>query len=290
MFSRETYTLRRNRLVNDVDSGLVLFLGNDEMPMNYKGNTFRFRQDSSFLYFTGLDLPGLSVVIDIDSGETTLFGDDLTIDDIIWMGPQPLLKDQAAQVGINHVRPVSAMEKYLKENARKGRKINYLPPYHEIHISRLSDLLGIKRDQIYANSSEALILAVVAQRSIKSMEEIEELEKAQHIAYDMHITAMGMARPGIFEREISGAIEGVAASRGPGVSFPVILSIRGEILHNHYHGNQLKDGDMIINDSGAESELHYASDITRTFPVSGTFTSPQRDIYEIVLAAQISFD
>jgi Xaa-Pro aminopeptidase len=138
-----------------------------------------------------------------------------------------------------------------------------------------------------ADSSEALILEVVAQRSIKSTEEIGEMEKASLIAFEMHTAAMRAAKPGLYEREIAGLIEGIALSRGPGVSFPVILSIRGEILHNQFHGNLLKDGDMLINDSGAESEMHYASDITRTFPVNGIFSEKQRSIYEIVLKAQI---
>ncbi len=286
MFSRDTYIQRRKKLVNDIENGLVLFLGNHEMPMNYKSNTYRFRQDSSFLYFTGLDLPGLSAVIDVEMGETILFGDDLGIDDIIWMGPQPLLKDQAERVGIRQIQPGKDLEKYLQENISKGRRIHYLPPYHESHVSKLASLTGAGRDEISSGFSDELILAVVAQRSIKTEEEIEELEKAQHIAYEMHTTAMRLARPGIYERDIAGAIEGIALSKGAGTSFPVILSIQGEILHNHYHGNQLKDGDMIINDSGAESEMHYASDITRTFPVSGIFTTRQKEIYEIVLAAQ----
>ena len=226
-------------------------------------------------------------MIDVDSGETVLFGDDLTIDDIIWMGPQASLSDQAERVGINRIQPAGNLGEILKDNIGRGRKIHYLPPYHESHTTRISDLTGRKREQIVLESSEELILAVVGQRSIKSEEEIKEIEKAQHIAFEMHTTAMRMAKPGLYERDIAGAIEGIALAMGPGTSFPVILSVRGEILHNHYHGNQLREGDLIINDSGAESDMHYASDITRTFPVNGTFSNEQKNIYKIVLAAQV---
>jgi Xaa-Pro aminopeptidase len=288
MFSREIYAQRRKKLVNDVESGLILFLGNEEIPMNYSGNTFRFRQDSSFIYFFGLDLPGLAAVIDADSDEAILFGDDPGLDDIIWMGAQPLLKDLALNVNVDQVKPSSELALFLKKARAQKRIIHYLPPYQAAHIIKISDLTGQKVDLVKQAGSEVLIRSVIAQRSIKTAEEIEQIEQALAITYKMHTTAMRMARAGLLEREIAGVIEGIALSGGPGPSFPVILSVRGEILHNHHHDNVLQNGDLVINDSGAESELHYAGDITRTFPVSGRFTPQQKDVYEIVLAAQMA--
>lgn len=288
MFDRKVYIARREKLSREVAAGLILLPGNDEMPMNYKNNTYRFRQDSSFLYFNGLDLPGLAVVIDADKNKTILFGNDLGLDDIIWMGPQTPLAEQASGVGIDEVQPLRHLPGYIGEAIEKKRPLHYLPPYHESQISNLSQSTGWPRGKVEGRASEVLIRAVIGQRSIKGSEEIEELEEAVDIARDMHITVMKMAKAGNTESEIAGHIEGIALARGAGVSFSVILSIHGEILHNHSHGNRLSDGDLLINDSGAESALHYASDITRTIPVGGRFTQRQKDIYQIVLRSQMA--
>jgi Xaa-Pro dipeptidase len=202
------------------------------------------------------------------------------------MGPQTPLADQAAAVGIEDVQSSGNLTDYIQQALGKKRFLHYLPPYHDVHISKLSNYTGWPRDKVQRGASQPFREAVISQRSVKGTEEIEELEKALDIAYDMHTTTMRMAKAGISEREIAGRIEGIALSAGAGVPFPVILSIHGEILHNHRHDNILSPGDMLINDSGAESNLHYASDITRTVPVGGRFTGKQNDIYQIVLAAQ----
>jgi Xaa-Pro aminopeptidase len=287
MFKKEIYIRRREELIKKVKSGIILMLGNDEIPMNYAANPYYFRQDSTFLYYFGLDLPGLSAIINADENECNLFGDDPVLDDIIWMGPQEPLSDQAAQVGVEKVSPSGELENVLKKTVSNGCKVHFLPPYRAEHQIKYTKNLHLKNESIIEKTSSILIKAVIEQRSVKIEEEIEEIEKAHSIAYEMHTTAMRMSKAGIYERDISGAIEGIALAAGGYVAFPVILSRHGEILHNHHHGNLLRDGDMVINDSGAENSMHYASDITRTFPVSGKFTMQQKEIYEIVLKAQI---
>jgi len=285
MFHENIYRKRRGDLRRQIASGLILFLGNTEASFNYPANTYHFRQDSDFLYFFGLDHPDLAALIDVDSGSEIIFGNDLDMDDIIWMGPQPSMKDRAAKVGISNTLPLGKLSEVLGEALGKNRKIHYLPPYRGDNLIKISDLLGISVTQVKEEISEYLIRAVVKQRIIKDEFEIKEIEFALDIAYEMHTTAMKMARPGVVEREIAGTIEGIANSMGNGVSFPIILSIDGQTLHNHYHGNTLEKGRMMVTDAGAESLLHYASDITRTVPVGGKFNNKQQEIYELVLKA-----
>jgi len=285
MFSKETYIRRRTALKKQIKTGLVFFPGNTEACFNYPDNTYHFRQDSDFLYFFGPDHPGMAGLIDMESGDDFIFGNDVDMDDIIWMGPQPTIADQAKQAGVEKTFSLAHLSKFIKEARDKDRKIHYLPPYRGGNKIWIAELLGIRPGQVKEKSSVDLIKAVVKLRLIKDPGEIGEIEAALDIAWHMHTTAMKMAKPGVAEREIAGAIEGIALSMGSGVSFPIILSINGQTLHNHYHGNILQKGRMMVTDAGAESLLHYASDITRTVPVGGKFNERQRRIYEIVLRA-----
>jgi Xaa-Pro aminopeptidase len=262
------------------DRGLILLPGLTESPINYPGNTYRFRQDSSFLYFIGLALPDLAAVIDTETGETTLFGDDFTIDDIIWMGPQPRIAELAAQVGISKTAPRAELINTIAAAEKKGRTVHFLPPYR-------AEIKTLIISMLSANNtpSEDLIRAVVAMRDKKSPEEIAAIEEACATGYEMHTLAMQMCQPGVSEREIAGAIEGVALRKGWGTSFHSIVSQHGETLHNHSHNGILQSGHMLLVDAGAEAVSGYASDFTRTIPVGGRFTSRQKDIYDIVLAA-----
>lgn len=285
MFDSKVYSDRRNRLRSILNDGVALFLGNRESPMNYRANTFHFRQDSSFLYFFGLDQPGLAGLIDCTTGEDTIYGNDITMEDIVWMGGQPSIRERASLAGVTRSFPYKELTRHLETIMRKGKTIHYLPPYRAETVIELGWLTGIHHMQVPAESSEELIQAVVQLRSVKDEHEIKDLEYAIDIAYEMHTAVMRMARPGMYERELAGVIEGISLSHGRPVAFPVILSIDGQILHNHYHGNKLADGRMIVTDAGTESPNGYASDITRTVPVSGTFSARQREIYEIVLKA-----
>jgi Xaa-Pro aminopeptidase len=287
MFKSDVYSKRREALRKKMKTGLALFIGNTESPMNYPANTYHFRQDSDFLYFFGLDIPGFTGLMDFDSGKVRLFGNDFDMDDIIWMGPQPTVKDLALKCGVTDTLPSSKLEEILREAISKKRMIHFLPPYRGETKMMLGSLLKENPCQMKTLASTDLIKAVVSLRGIKEKVEIDEIDKAVDIAYEMHVTAMKMCKPGVKEQDIFGAIEGIALSKGGGTAFPIILSINGQTLHNHAHGNLLNKGKMMVTDAGAETNLHYASDITRTTPVGGKFSTQQKEIYEIVLKANI---
>ena len=285
MFSAKTYAARRNMLRTKIGSGIVLFPGNPLSPNNYPNNAYYFRQDSSFLYYFGLNVPSLAGLIDADTGEEALYGDDFTVEDIIWTGPQPTLRELGAKVGIAATYPLSELEKRLRKAISLGRKIHFLPPYRGETKLWLSSLLGIKPALLHDYKSVDLMFAVAEMREKKSAEEIEEMERAFQIGYKMHTLAMKMCRPGVVEREIAGAIEGIAKSYGSGVSFPSIVSQHGETLHNLNADGVLEEGRLLLCDAGGETVDNYCSDHTRTYPVSGKFTQKQKDVYNIVLAA-----
>jgi len=278
MFAKEVYWQRRKMLRAMVGEGLILFAGNEESSMNYSANTYHFRQDSSFLYFFGINKPGFYGVCDVDNDRDTLYGDDFTIDDIIWMGEQPAVSDMAADVAVEISASVNELATLLKQAMQSGRKVHLLPPYRGDHVVKLAQLMDVDHKVVSELVSQELIEAVVKLRSHKDQFEISEIEKAVAVAGIMHTTAMKMAYPGNFERELAGAIEGIALSHGGPVSFPVILSMDGQTLHNHYHGNELSEGRMVVCDAGAETAMCYASDITRTFPVGGKFSSRQKEL------------
>ncbi len=285
MFDKNTYIVRRNRLKSKGLKGVGLLLGNGESPMNCLDNTYHFRQDSSFLYFFGLDFPGLAGVIDFESGDEYIFGDDVEIDDIIWMGPQVSLKDNAAKVGITKTAPFAKLFDIVKKAIDSSRKIHFLPPYRGENKILLEKLTGLSSLSVQNHASLELIKAIISIREIKEAQEVEEIKKACATGYQMHVAAMRMAQPGTWEQKIAGTMEGISFAGGGMVSFPIILSQNGETLHNHDHSQTLEKGRLMLCDAGAESLLHYASDFTRTTPVGGQFTSKQREVYEVVLAA-----
>jgi len=287
MFETATYVNRRKKLAQSVESGLILIMGNVDVPMNYPSNTYHFRQDSNFLYFFGIDHQQMAGVIDVESGQEFLFGNDVSLESIIWMGPQPLVKDKATAVGVANAIPFSQLDEHLKQAIKYGKKIHYLPPYRAENKILMSELLDIPIAELKAKASVELINAVVAQREIKDALEIKELEKAMETAYLMHTTAMKMAKPGTWEQTIAGIVEGIAIAGGGSLSFPLILSRRGETLHNHDHSNILEEGDLLLVDGGCETTMRYCSDHTRTIPVGGKFSQKQKEIYEIVLEANI---
>jgi len=285
MFKTEVYIKRRAGLHKQMKSGLGLFVGNVDSPMNYPANPYHFRQDSDFLYYFGLDLQGLVGVMDFDSGKDWIFGNEIDLDDIIWMGPQPSVKELAEKCGIKNTSPLPRLETVLRDAVSKKRKIHFLPPYRAETKMTLGKLFGENPCELKTKPSTDLIRAVISMRAVKEAVEIDEIEKAIAVAWEMHVTAMKMCKPGTKEQEIFGAIEGIAYARGGGPSFPIILSINGQTLHNHDHGNILQKGRMMVTDAGAETNLHYSSDITRTTPVGGKFSQKQKEIYEVVLKA-----
>ena len=278
MFEKQIYVKRRATLLSKLQEagarGLVLLLGNADAPAQYKDNCYKWRQDSTWLYYMGLDEPLMAALLDIDSGEETLFADDVSMDDIIWMGPQPSVRSKADSVGIARTAPYAA----LAEAVRCGRPIHHVNPSRYYNILKLRELLGSEK-----NNSEVLTEAVISMRLVKADEEIAALDHACDLGYEMHSVARDAIAAGVLEQEIVGKMESVALSKGWGVSFPTILTQHGETLHNHLHDKLIEPGKLMVIDAGVESNEHYASDFTRTYPTSGRFSTKQKDIYQIVL-------
>ncbi|MBC6366840.1 aminopeptidase P family protein [Algoriphagus sp. AK58] len=282
-FSIETYQGRRTKLKQKMGSGILLFLGNEESSSNFKDNWYPFRQDSSFLYFFGLDMPGLAAIIDIDQDLEIIFGDNLTTEELIWQGAHPPLSELAQEIGVKLTKSKNELPKFLEKNTKQ--KIHFLPPYRPENRQKLAEWLSISYSEIPSQASVAFIKAVVALRSIKTDEEIREINKAVNISVSMHKKAMKEAQPGMKEYQLLGLVNGEALAMGGHLSFPPIITIDGQILHNHNYSNTLIPGKMLLGDFGAESAMRYAGDITRTFPVGPEFSSSQKEIYQIVFQA-----
>ncbi|MCF8244889.1 MAG: aminopeptidase P family protein [Saprospiraceae bacterium] len=288
MFPTTTYTARRERLRKDVGSSIILILGNNEAPMNYRANTYHFRQDSNFLYFFGLDQPNLASVLDVDAGEDIIFGDELTMEDVVWTGPLPTIAEQAQNIGVAKTLPFNMLGDFVKKAVAQGRPIHFTPPYRHDNMILLSDMLGQPVAKLKENASEVLIRAIVAQRSYKSAEEIAEMERAVDISGAMHVAVMKATAAGKKEAELAGIAAGIATGMGGALAYGIIMSVQGQVLHNHHHYNTLQSGQLLLGDHGAETHLHYAGDLTRTCPVDKKFTDRQRDIYNLVLDAEVS--
>ena len=284
LFTKQTYITRRATLRQKVGSGLIVLFGNNEAPCNYPANAYTFRQDSSFLYFFAQHREGLVGVIDADTGEEWLIGDDQDIEDIIWTGFVPSVHDLALEAGVGQSAPMSTLKSLIDGARAKGQTVHYLPPYRHDTMIQLADLLGIHPLETRARASVALIKAVVDMRAVKSADEIREIERAMAIGYAMHTAAMRAVRPGNTEKAIAGLMEGIAVSQGAKVSFSSIVSQHGEIFHGSPSLRPLEEGRLLLVDAGAETVNHYCSDNTRVTPVSGRFTPRQRDIYDIVVA------
>ena len=287
MFNKDFYINHRAALKNLMHKGLAIFVANDEASMNYPDNTYHYRQDSNFAYFFGLNHPDLVGVIDFESGEEILFGQEVTIDDVIWCGPLPSLQEQGEMIGIKDCRDINRFPEFIREQMEKGRMIHLTPAYRGDTKIKIANYMDIDVYEVENYVSQLLIEAIVSLREIKSDIEIKEMEYAADTAYYMQTTAMKMCKPGVIEQEISGTIEGIAIARGSSISFPNIVSMDGQTLHNHYHGNVLKEGRMMVCDCGAETFNYLDSDFTRTTPVGGKFNSRQKDVYEIVLKANM---
>ncbi|MDT0630731.1 aminopeptidase P family protein [Rubrivirga litoralis] len=285
MFAPTTYATRRAALAEAVGTGLIVLPGNDAAPMNYAGNVYAFRQDGAFRYYAGLDAPGLALALDAETGEAKLYGHDPTLDDVVWEGPLDSLADRAASVGVERTAPPDALADDVRAARRAGRTVHTLPPYRGAGRLKLAALLGVAPDAV--EPSSALVDAVVAQRLVKTDEEVAQIERALDVAADMHRLAMRLAQPGRTEQEVAGQMEGLAIGRGSHPSFPIILTRHGEVLHGHPGGAALEAGDLMLADAGAVAPgSGYAADVTRVAPVGGAFSDRQRAVVEVVLGAQ----
>ena len=281
MFSKETYLNRRKNLTMNFTDGILLFLGNIENPRNFALNQYPFRQDSNFLYYFGIQEPRIAAIIDINEDKTIVFGDELTVDDIVWMGQLETLHHKAERSGVTETRPYQQLFDYVKKAKSGQRKVHYLPPYQSANKILLSELLDCPISAF--QPSESFITSIISQRSHKEAQELEEIEKAVNVSNQMHLAVMKMARPGVKEYELVAEMLKIAQSNNQEFSYPSIMTINGQTLHNHDHSNTLKSGQLLLNDSGSESTMGYAGDLTRSFPVDVKFTTKQREIYDIVL-------
>jgi Xaa-Pro aminopeptidase len=282
-FPPATYARRREALTRDVGAGLVVLVGHGESPMDGPHNPYPFRQDPTFLYALGLDAPDLVATVDADDGRTVLYGREPSLDDVVWTGPQPSLAERAAVAGIDHTAPLADLPDALAAARRGGRPVHTLPAYRAETGRDLRRWLGLST---VPDPSEALVQAVVALREVKAPEEVAEIEDALAVSAEMHRAAFRATRPGRLERDVLAEAEAVMRARGRRFSFPPICTVHGETLHNHGASGRLRDGDLLLHDSGTTSPGHYASDVTRTAPVSGRFSERQRALYDLVLAAQ----
>ncbi len=280
---KETYIRRRKQLKHDMQRGLLLFLGNDEVGMNYADNTYRFRQDSTFLYFFGMDYAGLAAIIDVDEDSETVFGNELTIDDIVWTGTQPSLSEKASAVGITKTMPLNKLKAYIDSARQKGQPIHFLPPYRGDHRVWLWELLGIEPAAQTEQASVPFIKAIVKQRNYKDEEEIRLIEESVDLSTEMHLAAYRTVRPGIHESQVAAAVEEVACRHGNALAFPTIATVQGQVLHNHGFIHDLKEGDIFLLDAGAETKNHYAGDLSSSMPVGECFTPRQAEVYNIHL-------
>ena len=285
MFETKTYTARQKELLGKVGEGIILLFGNEESPMNYTDNTYRFRQDSTFLYYFGLSRPGLIALLDTSDARVTIYGNDFTVEDYVWMGKQPPIAEMAMLCGVEHTSSTGELYSRLSRAMERKEKIHFLPQYRHNNILKLMDLTGLSAQKVKSGASRELIKAVVSQRNYKTMEEVREIEKGVDITVEMHVKAIQMVRPGMSELDVVVEIEKIARAAGGDTAFPTIATINGQTLHNHYHGNTIKEGDLFLLDCGAETPMCYSGDLSSTFPVATSFTSVQKEIYSIVLEA-----
>ncbi len=287
MFSSETHIARRRSLAKRFSDGLLLFVGNRLSFANGPANPYPFCQDSSFLYYWGIDRPDLAAVIDLDEGTETIFGNDPDADEIVWTGPRAPLTGVGARVGVAMVRPLAGLFDVVAAAIQSGRRVRFLPPYRNGTRLLLESLTGIRADALDRHVSISFVQAVIAQRAVKSAEELREIERAVDLSGEMHVLAMTLARPGTGAQEVAGAMAHLAyGTAGCRLAYPSIVTVHGEILHTRGHEDRMARGDLVVNDTGAESPRHYASDITRTIPVGGRFSPRQHDLYTLVLNAQ----
>ncbi len=283
MFSTETYIKRREELKRLTGNGFIILFGNNETPYNYPANGYTpMRQDSAFLYYFGQHREGLVGVIDVDNNCEMLLGDDVSVEDIVWLGNVGSVESLAHQVGVSHSAPMKELKTLVEKAQAKGQTIHYLPPDRYDTQIQIMDLLGIHPSFQKEKASLKLIKAVVEMRSTKTAEEIEAIDNACDVGYLMHTKAMQLCREGITDKYIQGQMDGIALSYAQGVSFPTICTQHGEIMHGAPQNVVLEAGRLLLCDAGCELD-DYCSDNTRTMPVSGKYTSQQREIYQIVV-------
>jgi len=286
MFDANIYRSRRAALSRKLNSGLALMLGNNDVPINFAHNVFRFQQDATFLYFFGVTRPRLASLVDLESNEVVAFGDERSDDEKIWLGDVESLREEFGRAGVESLEPYSGLQAAVARASEAGRMIHFLPPYRADTANELGRVFNCSNSEVMTRSSKRLIDAVVSLREVKGPEEIDQMEQALVLTAEMHRVAMRFARPGVREREVVAEMRRVLDQNGVVEAYAPIFTRRGEILHNGSHDSHLERGDLVVNDYGAASPAGYASDITRTIPVGGRFEGLRRDLYQLLVGVQ----
>ncbi|MET0342063.1 MAG: aminopeptidase P family protein [Polyangiales bacterium] len=270
---------RRARLSGLIGAIPALIPAGSARPRNYLANTFPFRASSHFLYLVGLPLEGAGLWLDAGRAVLLLRPDDP--DDALWHGARPSSAEVGAQLGLEVARwddlPM----------LRGGRDVATLPPFDWNERHTLAGVVARDAASLGEAAHDAPLRdALIALRLVQDAGALGELRRAAAVTVDAHRAGMRATRAGVREHVVCAAMEQVVGGAGCTTAYPSIVSVHGEVLHNHHHGNLLEEGQLMLADVGAESALGYASDVTRTWPVSGTFSGSQRAIYELVLAMQ----
>jgi len=274
---------RRANLIDKLGGRPALLAAGGLVGRNYPANPYPFRASSHFLYFMGrqgAELHDSWLLFDDDGA--TLFTHGPDPDDALWHGPRPSLKELGEVLGLP-VRDVSELD-----GAVKGRDLATLPAPDAGTRRRQSSLLGRDVSVVDEGRDGALADAVISLRLIHDEDAVEGLRAAADATVAAHLAGMRATRPGMREWEVCAAMEQELLARGMGTAYGSIVSVHGEVLHNHRHENVIADGDLLLCDVGAETQGGWAGDVTRTWPVSGKFTEEQGDIYEVVRQAQLA--
>lgn len=260
--------------------GPALLFAGVAQPRNYTANTFAFRAGSHFLYFVGRAIEGAVAAIFPD-GRSIVFRPRPPADDALWHGPQPTDDVLAARLGCE-LRDLEDLAQHLDPRAAAT-----LPAIDALTRETQARLLGRPiAMRVLEGADAALADAVIALRLSHDAHAIDELRAAARATHAAHVAGMKATHPGLREWHVRAAMIGALGHENCGVAYEPIVTVHGEVLHNHHHDHALAPHDLLLADVGAETADGWAGDVTRTWPVSGTFTATQRALYEVVLASQ----
>jgi len=281
MIAPTIHAERRTRLAHTIDKPILL-MGNGERPRNLPMSTVPFRQDSTFLYFTGCTIPGAAILI--ENGESTIYLPQPAEDDALWHGVSHTIEEMAQPLGFTKVKATDCLE----QDAKKLSALETIAIPDLAQTLRAQKIYGDPLVYGQQNGSDALIDAIIQMRRILSHEEVAEMQATAVVTKAAHCAAMSITRPGVHEREVAAAFHNVVARAGLRTAYPSIVTVEGDVLHNFRYVNTAKSGQLLLLDGGAEATSGYATDVTRTWPVSGTFNTQQRAAYQAVLSSQLA--
>lgn len=281
MLDPAVHANRRASLSDGFDRPILL-MGNGERPRNLPMSTVAFRQDSTFLYFTGCTEPGAALLL--RDGQATLYLVPPADDDALWHGHTSSIEQTGARYGFNRVRPSSELE----TDTQNLRGIATVAIPDLAQTQRASSIANLPLQFGVHNGDPKLIASIIRHRRQLGPEELREMRATARVTEAAHRAAMAATAPGVSEQIIAAAFHNEVMRAGLTLAYPSIVTVRGEILHNFRYTNTATDGDLLLLDGGAEAASGYATDVTRTWPVSGEFTPRQLAAYEAVLESQLA--